>query len=91
MSDNSSPALNPSSALSEYPINDAAFDLISIIHEKSKALAAYETYLRDLQCDTHLRQILIEIKLDDRRHIEKLKGHLGRLLVELKDEDTKIA
>jgi len=69
-----------------FPLNDPAYDLISIMHHKSKALAAYESYLADVQADTHLTQILVEIKHDEQRHLEKLKAHLGRLLVDCKAE-----
>ena len=73
-----------------FPLNDKTYDLISIMHHKSKALAAYEGYLSDVQADTHLTQILVEIKHDEERHLEKLKAHLGRLLVEPKAEaETK--
>lgn len=70
-----------------FPLNDPAYDLISIMHHKSKALAAYEGYLADVKADTHLTQILVEIKHDEQRHLEKLKAHLGRLLVENKSEE----
>ncbi|MBX9570091.1 MAG: hypothetical protein K2X77_14420 [Candidatus Obscuribacterales bacterium] len=65
-----------------FVINNACFDVISIIHAKSKALDAYEKYFQDLMADTQLRQILIEIRHDDQRHIARLKNHLGRLLVD---------
>jgi hypothetical protein len=75
-----------SSKIERFPLNDKTYDLISIMHHKSKALAAYEGYLSDVQADTHLTQILVEIKHDELRHLEKLKAHLGRLLVENKAE-----
>ncbi len=69
-----------------FPLNDQTYDLISMMHHKSKAVAAYEGYLSDFQPDTHLTQLLVEIKHDEERHLEKLKAHLGRLLVENKSE-----
>ncbi len=69
-----------------FPLNDQTYDLISIMHHKSKALAAYEGYLADVQPDTHLTQLLVEIKHDEERHLSRLKAHLGRLLVENKSE-----
>ncbi len=70
-----------------FPLNDRAYDVISILHHKSKALAAYERYLSDVKADTHLTQIIVEIKHDEERHLEKLKSHLGRLLVDVKSSD----
>ncbi len=69
-----------------FPLSDQTYDLISIMHHKSKALAAYVGYLSDVQPDTHLTQLLVEIKHDEERHLERLKAHLGRLLVQNKSE-----
>src|SRR5437870_5794282 len=44
-----------------FPVSNAAYDVMTIIREKSKALQAYDQYIADLQDDTSLRQILIEI------------------------------
>lgn len=74
--------LNASNQNASFVINNACFDVISIIHAKSKALDAYEKYFQDLMSDTQLRQILIDIRHDDQRHIVRLKNHLGRLLVD---------
>lgn len=65
---------------SPYPLSDAAYDIIVIIRQKSRALRAYEKYLADVQDDTRLRQALVEIRHDEQRHIELLKAHLPRLL-----------
>jgi hypothetical protein len=64
----------------EYPLSDLAYDVIAILHRKSKSLAAFDKYLQDVQEDTQLRQALIEIRHDEHRHVEKLKSHLGRLI-----------
>ena len=63
-----------------YPLSNEAFDVIAIIFEKSRGLGAYEKYLTDVQPDTKLRQLLVNIKHDDQRHVEALKAHLTRLL-----------
>ena len=65
----------------QFPLSDAAYDLIVIMYEKSKAISAYEQYLHDVQDDTYLTQALVEIRLDEQRHIETLKSHLPRLLL----------
>ncbi len=67
-------------ASDRYPLSDVAYDIIAILHRKSKALADFEIYLRDVQEDTQLRQALIEIRHDEQRHVEKLKAHLVRLI-----------
>ena len=74
--------LNASNQNASFVINNACFDVISIIHAKSKALEAYEKYFQDIMGDTQLRQILIDIRHDDQRHIARLKNHVGRLLMD---------
>lgn len=64
----------------EFPLNDQAYDVIAIIHKKSEALSAYDKYLSDAQDDNQLRQLLVEIRHDDQRHVERLKSHLSRML-----------
>jgi len=66
---------------SEYPLTNAAYDIISILYEKSKALEIYQKYMGDMRHDTQLRQILLEIHNDDRHHVERLKAHLARILL----------
>lgn len=60
-----------------FPITDLQFDVVTIIYEKSKALQAYDSYLRDSQANEEIRRIFETIAADDRKHIEMLKAHLG--------------
>lgn len=65
-----------------FPLSNPLYDVISILHVKSKALEVYDKFLADVQADNQLRQLLVEIRHDDQRHIERLKEHVSRLLVE---------
>lgn len=67
----------PDKGLGYYPISDLQFDVVTLVFEKSKALQAYDKYLRDCQANDELKKIFEEISSDDRRHIEMLKDHLG--------------
>lgn len=69
---------NPESP--QFPLSNAAYNVIAIIHNKSKAIDAYSKYIDDVQSDTALRQAIITIRHDEQRHIETLKAHLVRLL-----------
>ncbi len=69
-------------ARQNFPIDDLSYDLITIIHEKSKGLEAYDQYLKDAQSDNELRQALQEIREQDSRAIERLRKHLGRVIGE---------
>ncbi len=64
----------------KFVLDNITFDLITILHEKSKALEAYDKYLRDPQGNDELRQAIEQIRNDDQRHIEQLQQHLGRVL-----------
>ena len=52
------------------------FDVINVIAEKSKALQAYDRYLRDCKANAELLSVFEKIKSDDRKHIEELKRFL---------------
>jgi hypothetical protein len=62
------------------PIDDLTYDVITIIHEKTKGLEAYEKYIDDAVEDDELTQTLESIRDNDRESIEELKQHLSRLL-----------
>ncbi|HYE64598.1 MAG TPA: hypothetical protein VD966_03385 [Pyrinomonadaceae bacterium] len=63
-----------------YPLNDLTYDVIAILYEKSKALEAYDKYLRDAQNDQEVSQLFQQIRQQDEQHIQQLQQHLGRLL-----------
>lgn len=71
---------SPSAAkgLGYYPISDLQFDVVCLIYEKSKALQAYDQYLRDCRSHPELQEIFEKIKADDRKHVEILKQFLGK-------------
>lgn len=68
--------------LGTYPLSNEAYDLISMLHEKSKALKAYDQYLQDVRQDTALTQLIVQMRHEDQGYVEKLAAHLGRLLKE---------
>ena len=63
-----------------FPLDNLCYDLITIIHEKSKALEAYDKYLRDAQNDNEVRQLLEQVRQQDTQQVQQLQQHLGRLL-----------
>jgi hypothetical protein len=68
--------ITPEQGLGYYPIPDMEFDIINVIAEKSKALQAYDKYIRDCQPDPELSKLFEDIKAQDRRHIELLRAFL---------------
>ncbi len=67
-------------AQGNFPLDNLTFDLITILHEKSKGLEAYDKYLRDAGSDQQLRQVLERIRDEDTRHINELQQHLQRCI-----------
>jgi len=63
--------------LGYYPISDLQFDVVTLVYEKSKALQAYDLYIRDSQPNPELQAIIEQIAMDDRKHIQMLKDFLG--------------
>jgi hypothetical protein len=67
-------------AQGNFPLDNLTFDLITILHEKSKGLEAYDKYLRDAGSDQQLRQVLERIRDEDTRQIQELQQHLQRFI-----------
>lgn len=73
---------------SAYPLSDDAYDVVSLLYHKSKALQVYDKYMQDLRGDNQLRNLLLQIRSDEERHLEGLKNHLGRLLTSSPGENA---
>jgi len=61
-------------------LDDLSYDLVTILHQKSKGMEAYEKYSRDAQSDPEVMQLLNQIRDQDLRAIEQLKSCVARLL-----------
>ena len=70
-----------------FPLDNLSFDLITIVHEKSKALEAYDWYLQDAEDEPEIRDVLEKIQDQDRQSIEMLRRHLGRVLGQQGEEE----
>jgi hypothetical protein len=62
----------------KFALDNPTYDLIAILHEKSKALEAFDKYLKDFQGDNEIRQELEKIRQDDFNHVQTLERHLQR-------------
>jgi len=61
-------------------IDNLTYDIITVLHKKSKALEAYEKYLQDAQGREEVRDILEEIRDQDQEHVQRLTECLRELL-----------
>jgi hypothetical protein len=79
-----------SSRSGDFPLDNNTYNVITVIHEKSKGLEAFDQYLED--ADENLRSIFEEIREQDTRAIEQLQEHLRRLIggegAESEDEEA---
>lgn len=64
----------------QFPLSHVCYDVVSILYEKSKALEAYDKFIKDAGDDQELSSLLTKIRQDDAGHVEQLKGCLARLL-----------
>jgi hypothetical protein len=62
------------------PLDDLTYDIVSILHEKSQALEAYDDYLEDAEREPDVKRLLEEIRRHDEEDVQKLRSELGRLL-----------
>jgi hypothetical protein len=65
------------------PLDNLTYDIVSILHEKSQALVAYESYLEDARSEPDVLKVLEEVRKHDEEDIHKLRFELGRLLARL--------
>lgn len=66
----------------DFPLDNLTFNLITIMHKKSKAIEAYDKYLEDAQADEEIRELIEEIRSQDEDFVLQLQQHLTRLLTE---------
>ncbi len=62
------------------PLDDLTYDIVSVLHEKSQALEAYDDYIEDAQSDPDVKKVLEDIRRHDEEDVQKLRFELGRLL-----------
>lgn len=67
-------------ARGNYPLDDLSYDLITILHEKSKGLEAMDKYMRDAQGNAEICRLLEQIRDNDIKMIDQLKQSVARCL-----------
>lgn len=70
-----------------FPLDDLSYDLVTLLHEKSKGLEAYDKYLRDAADDSEAQQLLEQLRQQDTDAVEQLKECVVRALGQNADED----
>jgi hypothetical protein len=73
-------AQNQGSQSSRYGIDNLTYDLVTVLHEKSKGLEAFEQYLRDAEGDNEARQCFEQLRQQDQENVQKLQRLLASRL-----------
>jgi hypothetical protein len=76
---------------SKKPLDNLTYDIVTILHEKSQALEAYDSYLEDAKQDPEVVQLLQDIRHHDEDDIQKLRFELGRLLGQTASQGGAVA
>jgi hypothetical protein len=63
-------------------IDNVLYDVVTVLHEKSKGLEAYDKYDRDLQGRNEIKQIFDEIRRNDEQAVQRLQDCLRELVGE---------
>ncbi len=73
-------AQNQGSGSSRYGLDDLTYDIITVLHEKSKGLEAFDQYMQDAQGDNEARECFQQLRQQDQQNIQKLQQLLSTRL-----------
>jgi bacterioferritin (cytochrome b1) len=71
-----------------FAIDNLTYDLITVIHQKSKGLEAFDRYLQDASEDEDSRQLFEEIRQQDEEAIKELTDALRTRLESQAEEEA---
>ncbi|HEX7663404.1 MAG TPA: hypothetical protein VF407_02795 [Polyangiaceae bacterium] len=63
-----------------YGMDDLSYDLVTVLHEKSKGLEAFERYLGDAEGNEEVRSMLERMQENDRKCVAELRDRLAKVL-----------
>lgn len=61
-------------------IDNVLYDVVTVLHEKSKGLEAYDKYDRDLQGRSEIKRVFDEIRRNDEQAVQHLQDCLRQLV-----------
>jgi hypothetical protein len=62
-------------------VDNVLYDIVTVLHEKSKGLEAYDKYENDLGDHDEIREIFDEIRSNDEQAVQQLRDCLREYLV----------
>ena len=72
-------------------IDNVLYDVVTVLHEKSKGLEAYDKYDRDLQGNNQIKQIFDEIRRNDEQAVQRLREALSQIVGEPSGQQNRAA
>jgi hypothetical protein len=64
----------------KFALDNLTYDIITVLHEKSKGLEAFDRYMKDVQGEQELQQVFEQMRQSDQNFIQQLQQHLQRRL-----------
>jgi hypothetical protein len=62
-------------------IDNVLYDVVAILHEKSKGLQAYDKYEKDVQGHPDVKRVLDEVRHSDEQSVKRLEECLSQLCI----------
>jgi hypothetical protein len=75
----------------KFALDNLTYDLITVLHEKSKGLEAFDRYMKDVQGEQELQQIFEQMRQSDQNFIQQLQQQLQRRLGQIGGQQNKAA
>jgi hypothetical protein len=72
-------------------IDNVLYDVVAILHEKSKGLEAYDKYEKDVQSHPEVKRVLEEIRRTDEQSVKRLEECLSQLCMDRAGRERKAA
>jgi hypothetical protein len=64
----------------KFALDNLTYDIITVLHEKSKGLEAFDRYMKDVHGEQELQQVFEQMRQSDQNFIQQLQQHLQRRL-----------
>lgn len=64
----------------QFPLDSVSYDLICLIHEKTRVMEALDRYLKDATADRATRDLLLRIRASDGQWVHDLEYQLAKRL-----------
>ena len=71
----------------KFALDNLTYDVITVLHEKSKGLEAFDKYIQDAQSNPEILEIFERMRQQDQELIRELEGHLATLSDNLSQEE----